>query len=212
MGPEWDAVQAIVQATWEFGTEAMIHVKGHQDEGNKITRLSLLTRLNVQADKLATSFQRCTAHQGAKAVLCIKGNHVQLHTILPHILAPGEEGGIRVTITRMIHNMLRSFYCTQRIREDIKRRTQWTDAVMDSIDWDSLGIAIRQAREMKIFVTKLHHDLLSTGHRVLRYQAYYEKSCPSCSHEDEDQGGPSVSVPRCTPERVACLVCQIHPY
>jgi hypothetical protein len=65
---------------------------------------------------------------------------------------------------------------------------QWDDTIMDSIDWGFfLGTAIRNASEMKTFVTKLHHDLLPTGHRVHRYQAYYEKSCPSCNHEDEDQ-------------------------
>jgi hypothetical protein len=64
---------------------------------------------------------------------------------------------------------------------------QWDDTVMDSVDWDSLGTAIQQSSEMKTFVTKLHHDLLPTGHRVHRYQAYYEKSCPSCDHENEDQ-------------------------
>jgi hypothetical protein len=40
---------------------------------------------------------------------------------------------------------------------------------------------------MQTFVTKLHHDLLPTGCRVHRYQANYEKSCPSCSCEDKDQ-------------------------
>jgi ribonuclease HI len=34
IGPEWDVIQAIVQAIREFGTVAMIHVKGHQDAGN----------------------------------------------------------------------------------------------------------------------------------------------------------------------------------
>jgi hypothetical protein len=69
----------------------MIHVKGHQDEGNKTSRLPLLARLNIQADKLATSFQRRTHHQAAK-VPRIGGNHAQLHTIPPHT-ASGEEGG-----------------------------------------------------------------------------------------------------------------------
>jgi hypothetical protein len=65
---------------------------------------------------------------------------------------------------------------------------RWTDTIMNSVDWESLGTSIRQAREMQMFVTKLHHDLLPTGRRVHhRYQAYYEKSCPSCIHEDEDQ-------------------------
>jgi predicted aconitase len=100
IGPEWDAVQAIVQAIREFGTVAMIHVKGHQDEGNQKTRLSLLARLNIQADKLATSYQRRTNHRGAK-VPCIGGNHAQLHTIPPQT-ASGNEGGFRVTITRKI--------------------------------------------------------------------------------------------------------------
>jgi hypothetical protein len=34
IGPEWDVLQAIIQAIRDFGTVAMIHVKGHQDEGN----------------------------------------------------------------------------------------------------------------------------------------------------------------------------------
>jgi hypothetical protein len=58
---------------------------------------------------------------------------------------------------------------------------------MNSVDWESLGTSTRQASEMQTFVKKLHHDLLPTGRQVHQYQAYYEKSCPSCSHEDENQ-------------------------
>jgi ribonuclease HI len=87
IGPEWDVIQAIVQSIREFGTVAMIHVKGHQDEGNANRRLPLLVRLNVQADKLATSFQRLTNHRG-DAVPCIGGNYAQLHATPPHIKVP----------------------------------------------------------------------------------------------------------------------------
>jgi threonine dehydrogenase-like Zn-dependent dehydrogenase len=82
IGPEWDVLQAIVQAIQEFGTVAMIHVKGHQDEGNANRRLPLLARLNVQADKLATSFQRRTNHRG-DAVPCIGGSYAQLYATPP---------------------------------------------------------------------------------------------------------------------------------
>jgi hypothetical protein len=160
----------------------MIHVKGHQDAGNTNRRLPLLARLNVQADKLATSFQRHTHHRG-DAVPCIGGNYAQLHATPPHIKSH-EDLVNTVTITRKIRNTLRSFYGTRRIREHVQRKMKWS---MNSVDWESLGTSISKSSEMKTFVTKLHHDLLPTGRRVHRYQAYYEKSCPSCRHEDEDQ-------------------------
>jgi ribonuclease HI len=81
IGPEWDILQAIDRAIREFGTVAMIHVKGHQDEGNTNRRLPLLARLNVQADKLATSFQRCTNHGDDEVLEGIMPNSMPLlHT------------------------------------------------------------------------------------------------------------------------------------
>jgi hypothetical protein len=110
IGPEWDVIQAFVQAIRDFWTVAMIHVKGHQDEGNANQRLPLLARLNVQADKLATSFQSLTNHH-CDAVPCIGGNYAQLHATPPHIKS--REGLVNtVTITRKIRNLLQSFYST----------------------------------------------------------------------------------------------------
>jgi hypothetical protein len=87
IGPEWDVIQAIVQAIRELGTVAMIHFKGHQDEGNTNRRLPLLARLNMQADKLATSFQRHTNHR-SDAAPCSGGNYAQLHATPPSHQVP----------------------------------------------------------------------------------------------------------------------------
>jgi hypothetical protein len=81
----------------------------------------------VQADKLATSFQKHTNHR-SDAVPCIGGNYAQLHATPPH--TKSHEGLVNtVTITRKIRNTLRSFFYdgTRRIREHVQRSEDEVD-------------------------------------------------------------------------------------
>jgi adenylate kinase family enzyme len=72
--------------------------------------------------------------------------------------------------------------------EHMRNRYEWTVESTDRIDWTAHGQAIHRSFDQKTQNTKkLVHDILSTNHRVHRYDKTRSAKCPLCEYPDEDR-------------------------
>ncbi len=60
--PSWDIIQAVCTRFCQHPNLTIQHVKGHQDSQGDVKDLPFQARLNIEADKLAASFQHQSSH------------------------------------------------------------------------------------------------------------------------------------------------------
>ena len=71
------------------------------------------------------------------------------------------------------------------MRKHIQKKNNWTDAAMDSIDWEQHGTLQRRYKERAVQATKLTHKLVPTNVVRHRYKLIPEPTCPLCGVEPE---------------------------
>jgi hypothetical protein len=171
--PDWDILIEIQHALSQLPGLGLKYVKGHQDDKTPYAELQLFAQLNVDADRKAGQFQDLYG-QDRPVVLLTPRTHVLLHLL---------DG----TVTSSFASTLRHAYCGPPLKEYIRRKHKWTVAVMESINWQAHGSALRKQQPRRIHYVKYVHDILPT-HRQLNRMDKGTRKCPccGCTHEDRD--------------------------
>jgi hypothetical protein len=172
--PSWDILQSICQHITINPTLQLQHVKGHQDATTEFDDLPLPAKLNVEADKLATSFHQTSIHADVQGPL-IPGTGCQLLI---------DDKAITSHQRRKIRQRRGQKYL---LRYIIKRHHLSADAVTQ-IDWDSHMRAVNSFRKQhSTFTIKFLSKWLPVGKQTHRYDpTTYSCQCPSCECPVED--------------------------
>ena len=149
-------------------------MKGHQDSQGDVKDLPFPARLNIEADKLATSFQHLSSHvedigpmiPGTGCHLCINKQVIPSH----------QRHHIR--IRRGTRALLRY----------IQQKHNLTAAAFDQVEWDGHCNAVKVFRQKSsTFTTKFLSRWLPVGKLTHRYNpTTYTSRCPSCDCAVED--------------------------
>jgi hypothetical protein len=146
-------------------------VKGHQDSHRAYHRLSLLAQLNVDADDKAREYQQ---QYGKAHPFVIMSPHAGAFVTTP-------EG----TITAKVVQELRNYATGPPLRSHIQQSNQWTNQIMESINWRAHGKALNGMIEKRVHLTKLVHEILPTYHQLNKYTEHGARKCPACNNADE---------------------------
>ena len=171
--PDWDLLIEIQHALSQLPGLRLKYVKGHQDDATPYAQLPLFAQLNVDADGKAGQFQDLHG-QDRPVVLLTPRTHVLLHLL---------DG----TVTSSFAASLRHAYCGPPLMEYIRIKNKWTAAVVESINWQAHGSALRKQQPLRIHYVKYVHDILPT-HSQLNQMDKGMRTCPccACTHEDHD--------------------------
>jgi hypothetical protein len=172
--PSWDLIQAKCATIKLHPDVSMHHVKGHQDNLRDVRKLTFPSQLNVQADSLATTFQRASNHATDRGLL-IPGTGC--HVLIENQFIPSHHR--RILRTRRGHSQLMKY---------IQQKHQLSEIAVSRIDWTSHAQVIRHFQTISnIFMVKFLIKWLHVGKQIHRYNpAAYSSQCPSCSCAIED--------------------------
>ena len=184
LSSEWDILTTIrqtIQLLASHGTKVFFeHIKSHQDEHTKYDNLSPDARLNVDADRIATSYQE-TCYLDRRNVPILPAAQAQLHLHQ----RDGFPGG---TVTHNFKSAIRFADTAPTLRQHIVLRNKWTPEVFDEmVDWEAHSQALSRNQQKRVHLIKLVHDILPTNHITHHYIQGREPNCPSCSCEREDR-------------------------
>jgi hypothetical protein len=172
LSAEWDVLIEIyhtVRTTWLATT--IEHIKGHQDDDKPVSQLSLLARLNIEADQLASTHQRRHPEPAPRARLL---RHTGVHLHLP-----------TGTVTSRYDQTLRQAYTAPLSISYLQERFSWTPAVFMTIHWDAHGKALQRQRSHHVHFTKLVYDILPTNRVQHRHNNNISPLCPCCNAVEE---------------------------
>jgi hypothetical protein len=151
--------------------------KDTQDHDTPYDNLPLLAQLNVDADTAAGHFQ--SQHSCHRP-------HVPL---LPHAGAQLQIDD--ATITYKHKSFIRNAAYGPPLLNYIQQCNQWNPTIMQYImqyiDQDAHGLAIRRLFHLRVHLTKLIHNILPTNDNVSRWKSNRTKKCPSCPPSKEDR-------------------------
>jgi hypothetical protein len=148
------------------------HVKSHQDDDTPTDHLTLESRLNVEADRLATEYMQedqtrrpiVTLFPTAKAQLIMKG----------------------ASVTRKIPQAIRFAAGSILIQKYlVERNAAWTTNILNDIHWDAHGDSHSHHRSHRCYLVKLCHRHLPLGVKLHRRAIKYSPLCPGCREEPE---------------------------
>ena len=169
--PEWDILNEIWYTIKGWRPFQMQHVKGHQDRVHRAHALSLHAQLNIEADALATQYLRQSPYP-KREVLMFPHSHVHFQI--------GNS-----TITYRYSRRLRNEEHDRITIPYLKKKYQWTDQVLESINWEVHGKAIRSQRLNMIHTVKLVNDILPTNKVQHRWNTQHDANCPRCHNAIE---------------------------
>jgi hypothetical protein len=164
---EWDIESMILTLYRELNTKfTFVHVKSYQDDTIAIASLLLESRLNVEADRLATLFMKedqtrrpiAKLFPSAKAQLIIND-------------AP---------VTRKIPQAIRLTDGSIEIRKYLLERNLWTEHILGNIYWEAHGASHSYHRPQQCYLIKLCHHHLPIGQTLHRRNDKYSPTCPGC--------------------------------
>ena len=169
--PEWDLIAPIQRLLKEMPGLSLQHVRGHQDRSIQYRNLRLLSRLNVDADALANTFQR------------------EFGDIRPLALLPEGSGVYLVTpqgtISSKYKQVIRHQAHYKPLMKYLEQRNGWTPAVSKQINWRAHKTCMHRQIKKKDHYVKLVQRTLPTNHQVHRNDPA-RRGCPLCAHGDED--------------------------
>ncbi len=171
---EWDVESVILDVLTELKMQFTFqHVLSHQDDDTPVENLTLETRLNVEADRLATEYMQedlirrptVALFPTAKAQLLIKD----------------------VSVTRKIPQSIRFAAGSGPIQAYLMERNKWTRQTLDTIHWEAHGASHSHHRSQRCYLIKLCHRHIPIGQTLNRRNRKYSPICPGCRVEPEDQ-------------------------
>jgi hypothetical protein len=133
---------------------AFVHVMSHQDEGTPVANLPLESRLNVEADRLATEYMQedptrrpiVALFPSAKAQLIIQD----------------------ASVTRKIPQAIRYAAGFSAMRTYLLERNAWRASTFEDIHWDAHGASHSYHRPDRCYLVKLCHRHLALGVKLHR--------------------------------------------
>jgi hypothetical protein len=147
---DWDILNEIRVSLPQLPmTPAIQWVRGHQDRKTTYEDLSLLAKLNVDADQYSGEFHDQYGAERPR-VPRLLNNGVQLYL-------SGE------TITYKEKASIQYADTAPALKAYIQELCQWSDSTMKSIDWNAHGKALHRGNVNRVRLTKLVHDILPTN-------------------------------------------------
>jgi hypothetical protein len=147
------------------------YIKGHQDRTCEYDQLSLLAQLNVDADAMATQYQR---NRGEPR---------------PQVLLTDTAGVCLITpkgsVTKKYAHMIRYQATAPDLQKHIMERNKWTQHIFQTINWPAHGSTLKARIDRRTHLTKLVHGILPTG-TVLHRKNMTRNQCPACRQSMED--------------------------
>ncbi|KAG7374486.1 hypothetical protein IV203_013581 [Nitzschia inconspicua] len=170
----WDVLQAVVRLAKLLPQITFHHIRGHQDTQVALDKLSRPAKLNVQADKLAGSYQHLSSHKNIQAPM-IEGTNC-------HLIYDGQ------TVASKHRKHIRDHRRTKELKTYIKQKTGMSEAAFADIDRQSHERSVNTFKDgPHIFLVKFLHGWLPVGKLVSRYNPVkYPSACPSCDEPVED--------------------------
>jgi hypothetical protein len=146
------------------------YVAGHQDRKIPLHKLSLLARLNIEADALATKYQ--TEHGSHQPiVLLTEWAGVHLH------LQSG-------TVTSHYETTLRFQATGPPLQAYMMKKYNWTIDTWKHINWRAHGLSIKKDILKRTHLIKYVHDVLPTNAKLHRRDPR-RTTCPACRQGTE---------------------------
>jgi hypothetical protein len=138
---------------------SFLHVYSHQDDNAPVETLTLETRLNIEADRLATEY--------------MVQDQVRRPTVA---LFPSAKAQLLInekTITRKLPQAIRFAAGSIGIRAYLRERNEWTEPILDSVNWEAHGAGHSHHRPQRCYLIKLCHRHLPLGQKLHRRNAKY---------------------------------------
>ncbi|KAI2503807.1 hypothetical protein MHU86_10612 [Fragilaria crotonensis] len=176
--PEWDVVRGIQVMAQSMPGLELRYVAGHQDKKKAIGQLSLLARLNVEADAIANKYQRDYGHHQPIVPLTAWAG---VHLILP-----------AGTITSHYETALRYQATSAPLQHHMMKRYSWTLEVFDYINWKAHGKSLKRHLSKRTHLIKFVHGILPTNATLHRKDPLRNR-CPACGNCVETWS----HIPRC---------------
>ena len=168
--PEWDLLIEIQASLRRLPDIRLQYVKGHQDNDTPYQRLSIMSQLNVDADKLATRYQE------------------EFGMSRPHVLMSPNAGAYLLLndgiVTANFDAVIRYAATAPGLREYIKVKNHWNETIMRHINWDAHAKAMKSSIKRRIHFSKLVHDCLPTHSMQNRIDSG-KRTGPLCSCDRE---------------------------
>jgi hypothetical protein len=171
---EWDIESVILEQLTELNMKFIFfHVHSHQDDEIPLANLSLESRLNVEADRLATEY--------------MQEDHIRRPQVALFPSAKAQLLINDVSITRKIPQSIRFAAGLGPIKKYLKTCNTWTDQILDKVDWEAHGNSRSSHRSHRCYLVKLCHRHLPLGKTLHRRNGKYSPICPGCREHIEDQ-------------------------
>jgi hypothetical protein len=169
---EWDIVSSVHSIHEQFRwMPSLSHVPSHQDDHHSLQDLDLPTRMNIEADTLATR-----ALQDGRS-----------QPVVPFDPACGAMLSIcGKAVTRNIEATVQRAQHTGPIRDYLCKRFTWDQVTFESIDWAVHTAVYSKIPRTRTFFCKLGWKQLPIGARLHKWSPSYDHRCPSCDQEHED--------------------------
>lgn len=170
--PEWDLLIEIRNSLQLLPEVQLVYVKGHQDQNNAYERLTLLAQLNIDADNMASQYQRNFGRAHPYALMMPSTG---VYLVYP-------EG----TKTANYIPDIRQRANNTPLRNYIQRKYGYADRTKEFINWKAHGKAMRQSIKQRVHIIKMVHECLPTLGRLNRFDSG-KRPCPCCSIITEDR-------------------------
>jgi hypothetical protein len=171
LDPDWDLTSSIITVAQDMVGMELQYIRGHQDRTCEYDQLSLLAQLNVDADAMATQYQR---------------NHGEPR---PQVLLTATAGVCLITpegsVTKKYAHAIRYQATAPALQKYIMERNHWTQHTFQTINWPAHGSALKARIDRRTHLTKLVHGILPTG-KVLHRKNMLRNQCPACRQSVED--------------------------
>jgi len=150
------------------------HVKGHQDQHPRPSRLPLPAILNIECDKRASEYLITARRMKPQPNLPIPQSY-------PLLKIAGQ------IIVRNIQSSLRDAASTPDYREYLRKKLKWSARDCENVNWISLKMAIQKfERNDQQRLQKFLHDWLPLRASPHMSQPASDHSCPVCHQNNED--------------------------
>ncbi|KAI2502879.1 hypothetical protein MHU86_11548 [Fragilaria crotonensis] len=172
LSPEWDLIVNIRRLFSEMPGLTLEHVRGHQDQRTNYQRLSLMAQLNVDADAMATTFQR---EFGAIRPYALLTEDAGVHLITPN-----------GTVTTNYKAAIRHQATYGPLLAHLQARNGWSSSTTERINWKAHATCLHKRMTRRDHFIKLVQGILPTNHAQHRSDPR-RRGCPTCTTcRDED--------------------------
>ena len=171
---DYDLVEEIMTNISESGVVASFEwIQSHQDATSSITDLPWEARFNIEADKLASEYQR-RHKQYRPRVIPNPTNHAILNIRGCSVTAQYKE-----TIQRAATEPAYIQY--------LQKKFRWSDRILSLVDWDIIPLTITKLGGTSPTVVKIMNGLLPTNSALVRIKQREDPYCPLCGEVEDEE-------------------------